>query len=240
MPDPHVPPLEGTPEAVTHPAEDLDTIPYAAPEVPQTEAESRGRQLFDELDGRRSIRAFSDRPVPRRLLELAIQTASTAPSGAHRQPWRFVAVGDRKLKRQIREAAEAEETLNYGGRLPPEWLDALKPFGTGPQKPYLEIAPWLVAVFAERYRHRPDGTREVNYYVKESVGLACGMFIAALHRMGLATLPHTPNPMRFLNEILERPATEQAFVLFPVGYPANGCEVPRLERKPLEEVAIFK
>lgn len=218
----------------------LRTIPYAPSPVRPDDAEGRGQQLFEELDARRSVRAFSDRPVPRRLIELAIATGSTAPSGAHRQPWRFVAVSDPDLKHKIRVAAEAEERLNYDGRLPDEWLEALAPFGTGPNKPYLDVAPWLVAVFAQRYRHREDGSREVNYYVKESVGLACGMFIAALHRMGLATLPHTPNPMRFLNQILERPATEQAFVLFPVGYPAEGCEVPELERKSLDEVAVFR
>jgi nitroreductase len=192
------------------------------------------------MDRRRSVRDFSPEPVPRRLIELAIRTASTAPSGAHRQPWRFVAVSEPALKRRIREAAEAEERENYeGGRFPEEWLEALAPLGTDWRKPHLETAPWLVAVFEELYGVEADGAKRKNYYVKESVGIACGLFIAALHHMGLVTLTHTPSPMRFLGDLLGRPANEKAYILFPVGYPAEGAEVPDLRRKALDEVAVW-
>lgn len=197
----------------------------------------RARDHFAEMDRRRSVRAFAPDPVPRELIELAILTASTAPSGAHRQPWRFVAIGDAETKRRIREEAEREERISYeGGRMPEEWLEALAPLGTTWQKPYLEIAPWIVVAFEER--HGVDPFRK-NYYVKESVGIACGLFIAAIHRMGLATLTHTPSPMGFLSKILGRPEHEKPYILFPVGYPASDCEVPDLRRKPLDEVSIF-
>lgn len=180
---------------------------------------------------------FSPDPVPRPVIDDIIRTASTAPSGAHRQPWRFVVVGDTATKKAIREAAEAEERENYsGGRLPPDWREALEPLGTDENKPYLEIAPWLVVLFEERYGINPDGSRRKNFYVKESVGIAAGMFIAAVHNAGLATLPHTPSPMAFLSDVLGRPENERAFALFPVGYPADDCEVPDLRRKPLDEV----
>lgn len=200
----------------------------------------RAREFYRLLDGRRSVRDFAPDPVPRELIELAIRTASSAPSGAHRQPWRFVVIGDPAIKRRLREAAETEERENYeGGRLPPEWLEALAPLGTTWHKPHLEIAPWVVVVFAELYGIEPGGGKRKNYYVKESVGIACGMFVAALHQMGLATLPHTPSPMRFLNRILSRPANEKPYVVFPIGYPAADATVPDLVRKPLDEVAVF-
>lgn len=189
------------------------------------------------LDGRRSVRMFSPDPVPREVIEDLIRTASTAPSGAHRQPWRFVLVGDLEVKTAIRDAAEAEERENYlGGRLPPDWLEALAPLGTDENKPYLEIAPWLVVLFEERYQLDADGTQRKNFYVKESVGIAAGMFVAAVHHAGLATLPHTPSPMAFLAKVLGRPENERPFALFPVGYPAPDCVVPDIQRKPLEEV----
>ena len=192
------------------------------------------------MEARRSVRQFAPDPVPREAIELAVRTASTAPSGAHRQPWRFVVVDDPAVKREIREAAETEEYESYvGGRMPPEWLLALEPLGTDWHKPFLEAAPWLVVVFAELYGLLPDGSKRKNYYVKESVGIACGLFVAAIHQMGLATLTHTPSPMRFLNEILGRPENEKPFILFPVGYPAEGCEVPALTRKGLDEVAFW-
>lgn len=192
------------------------------------------------MDRRRSVRHFAPDPVPREAVELALRTASTAPSGAHRQPWRFVVVDDPAVKREIREAAETEEYESYvGGRMPPEWLLALEPLGTGWRKPFLETAPYLVVVFAELYGVEEDGSKRKNYYVKESVGIACGLFVAAIHEMGLATLTHTPSPMRFLNEILGRPRNEKPFILFPVGYPAEGCEVPDLTRKGLDQVAIW-
>ena len=212
-------------------------VPYQPPRLPEGEMTRRARDLYEELEGRRSVRHFSPDPVPREIVELAIRTASTAPSGAHRQPWRFVLVGDPETKRAIRGAAEAEERINYeGGRLPDDWREALAPLGTSWAKPYLEIAPWLVVVFEERYGLEPDGSTRKNYYVKESVGIACGMFVAALHHAGLATLPHTPSPMAFLSRVLGRPANERPFALFPVGYPADDCVVPELTRKPLGEV----
>ncbi|MEM6328601.1 MAG: nitroreductase family protein [Bacteroidota bacterium] len=217
----------------------LPTIPYAPLPVTEAERAPRAEAFFGEMDARRSVRTFSDAPVPRRLIELAIQTASTAPSGAHKQPWTWVAVSDPEVKRRIRVAAEEEEKAFYASRASDEWLDALAPIGTDWQKPYLETAPWLVVLFAQRFKPRPDGSREKHYYVPESCGIAAGMFITALHRMGLATLTHTPSPMGFLRDVLERPSHEAAMILFPVGMPAEGTEVPDLRRKPLEEVAVW-
>ena len=216
-------------------------IPYRPERLPEEEMLRRAHAFQDEMDRRRSVRFFSPDPVPRELIELAIRTAGTAPSGAHRQPWRFVVVGDPAIKREIRIAAEAEEHESYvGGRMPPDWLEALAPLGTWWEKPFLEVVPWIVVVFEELYEVLPDGGKRKNYYPKESVGIACGLFIAALHRMGLATLTHTPSPMAFLSRILERPANEKPFILFPVGYPALDCEVPDLRRKRLDEIAVWK
>jgi len=186
---------------------------------------------------RRTIREFADTPVPKSLIEAAIRTAGTAPSGANFQPWHFVAISDPKTKRAIRDAAEEEERAFYGGRAPDEWIDALAPLGTDDQKPFLETAPWLIAVFAQK-----KGDHGKNYYVTESVGIATGMLITAFHSVGLGTLTHTPAPMTFLREICERPATEKPFVLLVVGYPAEGCTVPEhaLEKKSLSEIATFK
>ena len=200
----------------------------------------RGRDFLSQMRSRRSVRDFSPEAVPRDLIETALAAAHSAPSGANRQPWHFVAVSDPTVKRRIREAAETEEREFYeGNRAPQPWLDALAPLGTGWRKPFLEIAPWLVAVFKEVYGVGPDGAHVTNYYVNESVGIACGFFITALHRMGLATLTHTPQPMRFLNEILERPANERPYILFPVGYPAEGCTVPDITKKPLDQVVSW-
>ncbi len=197
------------------------------------------RAVLEEMDTRRSVRAFSDEPVPREAIEYAIRAASTAPSGAHRQPWTFVLVGDAETKREIRVAAEQEERENYeGGRLPQEWRAALEPLGTGSDKPFLEIAPWLVVVFEQRYGIDESGERSHNYYVKESVGIACGLFISTLHRIGLVTITHTPSPMAFLGRLLGRPGNERPFILFPVGYPADGAQVPNLTRKPLDQVMV--
>lgn len=215
-------------------------IPYRPERLPEEEMLRRARDFHAEMDRRRSVRDFSPDPVPRELIELAIRTASTAPSGAHRQPWKFVVVGDPEVKREIRKAAEAEEHESYaGGRMPPEWLEALAPLGTSWEKPYLETVPWIVVVFEELYELGPDGGKRKNYYPKESVGLACGLFVAALHRMGLATLTHTPSPMAFLSRILGRPVNEKPFILFPVGYPAADAEVPDIRRKVLEDVSIW-
>ena len=213
-------------------------VPYRPPRVGAAEMIGRARAEHAVLDARRSVRHFAPDPVPREAIAWAIRAASTAPSGAHRQPWTFVAVGDAETKRRIRVAAEKEEHESYeGGRMPAEWREALAPLGTDWRKPFLEIAPWLVVVFEQTWGVNPDGTRRKHYYVKESVGIACGLFIAALHRIGLATLTHTPSPMRFLAGILARPENEKPYILFPIGYPAPDAEVPDLRRKELEEVA---
>ena len=206
------------------------------PEVDQTRL---AEAVFKEMNSRRSVREFSERPVPRELIETAIACASTAPSGAHMQPWTFVLIGDPEVKRRIRVAAEKEERENYeGGRLPPHWREDLAPLGTDWEKPFLETAPWIVVVFEQRFGRRPDGTKQHHYYVKESVGIACGMFIDALHRMGLSTLTHTPSPMAFLRTLLNRPESERPFILFPIGYAADNCRVPDLKRKPLDTVMV--
>ncbi len=201
---------------------------------------ARAAAHYAHLDRRRSVRMFSHDPVPRRLIELAILSASTAPSGAHKQPWTFVATADPAVKATVRAAAEEEERVNYlENRMNAEWQEALGPIGTDHHKEFLEIAPWLVVLFEQRYELRADGSRRKNYYVKESVGIAAGLFIAALHHMGLATLTHTPSPMAFLSRTFERPPNERPFALFPIGHPLPGTKVPDLVRKPLEEVAEF-
>lgn len=214
-------------------------VPYRSEVVDDAELIARAKAIHEEADRRRSVRHFSARPVPREAVEYAIRTASTAPSGAHRQPWTFVLVGDPAVKRKIREAAEAEERENYlGGRMNEEWQGAVRSLGTDWHKPFLETVPWIVVVFEQRYGSNEDGTQQHNYYVKESVGIACGLFISALHRMGLATLTHTPSPMRFLSRLLGRPENERPFVLLPIGYPADDAMVPDLVRKPLDEVMV--
>lgn len=211
--------------------------PYSLPRLPAEDLIPRARRLFEEADRRRTVRDFSPDPVPREAIEFAIRTASTAPSGAHMQPWTFVLVGDPGRKREIRHAAEEEERENYeGGRMPEHWRRAIAPLGTTASKPFLEIAPWLVVVFEQRYGTGPAGERIHHYYVKESVGIACGIFISTLHRLGLATLTHTPSPMAFLSKILDRPDNERPFILFPVGYAADDATVPQLRRKRLQEV----
>jgi nitroreductase len=204
--------------------------------LPPDEMRERGAAFLAHMWARRSVRDFAPDPVPRECIETAIRVAMSAPSGAHRQPWRFVAVDDPALKRRIREAAEREERENYRHRFPDEWKEALAPFGTDWRKPFLETAPYLVVVFRELHGVAPDGRRITNYYVNESVGIACGLFIAALHTMGLATLTHTPSPMGFLSELLGRPANEKPYILFPVGYPAADARVPAIERKAFDEV----
>ncbi|NRQ40263.1 nitroreductase family protein [Nonomuraea sp. NN258] len=214
-------------------------VPYRPERYDPEEMIKRGSEFYAMVDRRRSVRFFSDEPVPYECVELAVRAANTAPSGAHQQPWKFVAIGDPETKRRVREAAEDEERQNYeGGRLPPEWREALAPLETTSDKRYLEVVPWLVVCFAEKYRVRPDGRRVKHYYVNESVGIACGLFITALHAMGLSTLTHTPNPMAFLTEICERPANERPYILFPIGYAAEDAEVPDLNRKPLDEALV--
>lgn len=214
-------------------------VPYLFERRAPEEMRRRAEDFYRLMDRRRSIRELSSEPVPRELVELAIRTASTAPSGAHRQPWKLVAVDDPTIKHRIRLAAEAEERKSYEERMPEEWLEALAPLGTDWHKPFLETAPWLVVVFEELFGYDQAGNKRKNYYVRESVGIACGLFITALHNMGLVTLTHTPSPMRFLSEILGRPANERPYILFPIGFPAPGVKVPDLRRKSLEEVAVW-
>jgi iodotyrosine deiodinase len=191
------------------------------------------------MRSRRTVRDFAATPVPRAVIESAIRTAATAPNGANKQPWSFVAVSDPAVKHRIREAAEAEEQAFYGGRAPQAWLDALAPIGTDAHKPFLETAPWLIAVFAVTHGVTPDGGVDKHYYVQESVGIAVGMLLGALHAAGLATLTHTPSPMNFLRDTLGRPERERAFVLIVTGHPAADATVPRITKKRLDQVATF-
>lgn len=216
------------------------TVALPAPR-PLTDAEriARARDFADELARRRTVRDYAPTPVPRELIEHCLRAAGTAPSGANQQPWRFVAVADAAIKRRIRAAAEAEEREFYERRAPEEWLQALAALGTDADKPFLEIAPWLIAVFYERFALDAQGVKHKRYYPHESVGIATGLLVAALHRAGLATLTHTPSPMGFLNEILGRPRNEMPYLLLVVGHPADGCRVPDIRRKPLDEIATF-
>jgi iodotyrosine deiodinase len=207
--------------------------------LPDDEMGRRARAFRTDAARRRTVRQFSDRPVPESIIEDCILTAGTAPSGAHRQPWRFVAVSDPETKRKIREAAESEETEFYEHRAPADWLEALAPLGTDADKPFLETAPWLIVVFAESYGVDDAGERVKNYYVQESVGIATGMLISAAHAAGLATLTHTPSPMRFLGSLLGRPERERPFLILVVGHPADDAVVPSLVRKPIEEISTF-
>ncbi len=208
-------------------------------EYPVAEMVARSRAFAADLARRRTVRQFSDRPVPQSVIEACLEAASTAPSGAHLQPWHFVVVSDPDLKRRIRDAAEQAEREFYA-HAPDEWLQALAPLGTDAHKPYLETAPYLIAVFAQRYGLSPGGARRTHYYVMESVGIATGLLLAALHHAGLASLTHTPNPMGFLNQVLERPANERPVMLVVTGYPATDAIVPSIRRKPLEAVATFR
>jgi len=205
------------------------------------EQQRRATAFFDLMRRRRTVREFSPEPAPLELIEIAIKTAGVAPSGANQQPWRFVVVGNPEIKRRIRLAAEAEERENYGGRFPDEWLQALAALGTDWHKEFLEIAPYLIVVFKIDYgvERTPDGDerRIKHYYVNESVGIACGMLLAALHNAGLATLTHTPNPMGFLSEILKRPKNEKPYLIVPVGYPADGAKIPAITKKSFAEIA---
>ncbi len=204
-------------------------------EYAEDEMQRRAAEFYEEANRRRTVREFSDRPVDRRVLDDCLRAAGTAPSGANLQPWHFVVVTDPEMKRRIREGAEKEEREFYEHRAPQEWLDALAPLGTDSNKPFLETAPALVAIFVQNSGTRPDGRAIKHYYSVESVGLAGGILISALHHAGLATLTHTPSPMGFLNELLGRPANERPFLLLVVGYPADDAEVPDISRKTLED-----
>lgn len=213
-------------------------ITYSRPDVDTEEVLHLSNEYYRHMDQRRSVRDFSDRPVPREVIENLIKTASTAPSGAHKQPWTFVAISDPDVKREIRIAAEKEEKEFYEKRAPKEWLEDLAPIGTDWRKPFLETAPWIVVVFKKSFNQLAEG-RSKNYYVQESVGIASGFFISAVHEAGLVTLTHTPSPMNFLSEILQRPENEKPFLLLPVGYVADDAQVPDIHRRTLEEVSVF-
>ncbi|MFO7526635.1 MAG: nitroreductase family protein [Ignavibacteriaceae bacterium] len=208
-------------------------------EYPLQEMRSRAKTYHEDLLRRRTVREFSDRKVPKDIIELCIKAAGTAPSGANKQPWHFVAVSDPLLKNKIRVAAEEEEREFYSGRAPKEWLDAVSPFGTDEHKPFLEKAPYIIAVFAKSYDAVPDGKKLKNYYVQESVGIATGILISAIHNAGLVSLTHTPSPMNFLNQILGRPENERPYLILVVGYPAEDAMVPEITKKTVKEIATF-
>jgi iodotyrosine deiodinase len=215
-------------------------VPLGFERVMPDESLRAGRAFYDQMARRRTTRHFSTDPVPREWIEQAIRTAGTAPSGAHQQPWTFVAVSDPALKAAIREAAEEEERTFYRERATPEWLEALAPLGTDEHKPHLTDAPWVVVLFRQSHGLLPDGEKRTFYYTQESCGIAAGFFIAAVHAMGLVTLTHTPSPMAFLAQLLERPPNEKAMLVMPVGYPSPDARVPDLTRKPLDAISVWK
>ena len=216
------------------------TIPLDFSRRPLAEMLASGRAFYEEMNRRRTTRHFSTDPVPREAIEWAIRVAGTAPSGAHQQPWTFVAVSDPSLKEQLRAAAEREEHAFYHGRAPDDWLEALEPLGTDEHKTHLTDAPWVVILFRQSDGLRRDGSKRTHYYSQESCGIAAGLFIAAVHTMGLVTLTHTPNPMAFVSELLGRPANEKAMLIMPVGHPAADARVPDLARKPLDDIAVWR
>ena len=219
---------------------DYPTIPLPGyKEYPAEEMRQRLNDFYADVNRRRTVRDFSDRPVPKDIIETALKVANTAPSGANLQPWHFAVVSGPETKRKIREAAEAEEREFYSHRASPEWLAALEPLGTDSNKPFLETAPYLIAVFLQKFGQLPDGRKVKHYYPVESTGLATGMLITALHHAGLVTLTHTPSPMKFLNQILSRPTSERPFLLLVTGYPAANAEVPDISRKALEDFTSF-
>lgn len=217
-------------------------IPYEFERLSREESIRRSTEFYHSMNKRRSCRFFSGEEVPYEVVKNIVRTGGTAPSGAHKQPWTFVVVGheDKELRQRIRQAAEEEEQLSYGGRMKEEWREALAPIGTDWRKPFLETAPYLIVVFRQKYGLADDGSKEKHYYTSESVGIAVGLVIAAIHNAGLATLTHTPSPMKFLTNILGRPENEVPLVLLPVGYPAADATVPDLRRKPLEEILVLK
>lgn len=212
-------------------------IAYRQAKIEATESLYKSNIYYNWLDTRRSVREFSSKTVSKEIIENIIKSASTAPSGAHKQPWIFCAISNANLKTKIRKAAEEEEYENYHSRMSSAWLEDLKPFDTNWEKPFLEIAPWLIVVFSKSYDLDDEGKKLNNYYVKESVGLACGTLLTAIHNAGLCSLTHTPSPMNFLSTILKRPKNERPFLLIPVGHPTDDCKVPDLQRKPLELIS---
>lgn len=219
--------------------EDHPYISYSTPILSDEEMLERSLSFYEAMDSRRSVREFSDRTVPHEVIENLIKAASTAPSGAHKQPWTFCVVENPEIKKQIRIAAEEEELESYESRMSSDWLDDLKPLGTDWHKPFLETAPYLIIVFRRIYEFGADGKKKNNYYVQESVGLAAGFLLAAIHNAGLVSLTHTPSPMNFISKILNRPENEKPFLLIPVGYPAEECWVPDLQRKGLKDICVF-
>jgi nitroreductase len=205
----------------------------------EQEVINRSKSFYEWMNQRRTVRDFSDKPIPKEVIDNLILTASTAPSGAHKQPWTFCVVENPEIKKEIREAAEQEEYESYTGRMSEEWLDDIKALQTDWHKPFLEVAPYLIVVFKKAYDLKEDGTKGTNYYVNESVGLACGFLLAAIHHAGLVALTHTPSPMNFLTKILNRPENERPFLLIPIGYPAAETFVPKLERKSLQDIAVY-
>ncbi|QOI98323.1 MAG: nitroreductase family protein [Flammeovirgaceae bacterium] len=214
-------------------------IRYTREPYPESEVTSRSQWFYEWMNQRRTVREFSDKPVSKEVITNLVLTASTAPSGAHKQPWTFCVVERPELKKKIREAAEQEEYESYTNRMSEEWLNAIKPLQTDWHKPFLETAPYLIVVFKKLYDLHPDGSKSNNYYVSESVGLACGFLLAAIHYAGLVALTHTPSPMNFLTKILNRPENERPFLLIPVGYPTEESYVPDLKRKDLSEIAVY-
>ena len=214
-------------------------IPLTGTRFPINEMLNRSREFFQEMQQRRTVREFSDRPIPKEIISFILETASSAPSGANKQPWTFCVVSDPEIKAKIRDAAEKEEYENYHGRMSEEWLEDLKKFGTDHIKPFLEIAPYLIVVFKKAYDIGPDGEKQKNYYVNESVGLACGFLLAAIHHAGLVSVTHTPSPMNFLQKVLNRPENERAFLLIPVGFPAADAKVPAISRKTLDQFSVW-
>jgi nitroreductase len=214
-------------------------IKYEGNPVKPEEMVNVSRSFYQLMNKRRSVRVFSDREVPKSVIENIIKTASTAPSGAHKQPWTFCIVSNPSIKQKIRKAAEKEEYINYNSRMSQDWLDDLKVFDTDWHKEFLETAPYLIIVFKKSFDLNAKGEKSKNYYVNESVGIACGILITAIHNAGLVTLTHTPSPMNFLQDILERPSNERPFLLLPVGYPGDGVEVPDIKRKKLEDISVW-
>ena len=216
-----------------------DFTPYSRPYVDQDSMQEICETEFSFMNERRTVRDFSDKPIAREIIEKIVQIASTAPSGANKQPWTYCLVQNADIKKEIRQAAEKEERENYESRMSEEWKEDIAHLGTDWNKPFLEIAPWLIIVFKKAYDLNDDGSQSKNYYVNESVGLSCGFLLAAIHKAGLVALTHTPSPMNFLSKILNRPSNERPFLLIPVGYPAHDAKVPDISRKPISEIIEY-
>lgn len=214
-------------------------IPYTVPSYSDEETLKRSAEFYEFMNKRRSVRDYSDKDIPREVIENIVKTAGTAPSGAHKQPWTFCIIRSKDLKHQVRELAEEEERKNYAGRMSERWLKDLEAFGTDPVKEFIDIAPWIIIVLKRSFDYDEEGNKTQNYYVNESVGIAAGMLISAIHNAGLVTLTHTPSPMNFIAKALKRPDNEKPFLLLPIGYPAENCSVPDIKRKELEDIAII-